>query len=533
MPGTVSSYALSILWRSLPSARCASLPVVLVAMQVTAFTAYAGLAGLERLQTGLDRPVFVTHAPADRDRLFIVEKSGAIRILDLTDNSLNAQVFLTVSNLNISGEGGVLGLAFHPNYQSNGKFYVYATLNDGGAGSAFRSHVLEYTVSASPDVANSTPTDIISWDQPQSNHNAGWIGFGPNDGYLYIMSGDGGGSNDDDAGHTAGTGNAQDITNNFLGKALRIDVNGTSAPGGNYDIPSSNPFVGVTGDDEIWAYGLRNPWRASFDRQNGDLWIGDVGQSSREEIDKQLAASIGGENYGWRIREGFIQNPAFPDDDPNGPVVDPVHDYQRTGNPLDIGRSTVGGYVYRGPDPELQGTYLFGDSVSNNIWTLDAVSPTGTVQNVLADLPLDIGQLNAMVSFGEDAVGNLYVLDIASSLFPQTPNTGELYRVITDTLVPGDFDADGDVDDQDLPIWESGYGTESGALSSDGDADGDGTVDGNDFLLWQSNLGSTAQDPPNPISASTAVPEPATVLLALVGLAAGAIAAARRNSRFT
>jgi hypothetical protein len=318
-----------------------------------------------------------------------------------------------------------------------------------------------------------------------------------------------------------------------LGKILRIDVDGDDFPADatrNYGIPNDNPFANdPNATDEIWAYGLRNPWRASFDRVTGDFWIGDVGQGSREEIDFQPAQSDGGEDYGWNRREGvsdFVGG-AFPPEE-----VLPVYNYAH-GSAMFRGNSVFGGYVYRGPDPELQGTYFFGDSVSGHLWSFDPADPSGTVDNIDSELTPDIGSLNAMVAFGEDSVGNLYVVDIASNLFPQTPNTGEIYRVITDALVPGDFDADGDVDDQDLPLWEAGYGATSGALASDGDADGDGDVDGNDFLLWQANLGSTAQDSPEPISASRAVPEPATVLLALVGLAAGAIAAARRNSRFT
>ena len=506
-------------WRGLASVRSGFFLLMLAAVQVQGIKARAGLAGMERLATGLDRPVLVTHAPNDPDRLFIVQKTGAIKILNLADNTVNAQSFLTVSNVNATGEGGVLGLAFHPNYQSNGLFYVYATLNDGGAGSAFRSHVLQYSVSADPDVADTTPTDIIAWDQPQSNHNAGWIGFSPNDGYLYIMSGDGGGGNDTGTGHTSGIGNAQD-PNNFLGKALRIDVNGTSAPGGNYDIPDSNPFVDETGDDEIWAYGLRNPFRASFDQKTGDLWIGDVGQNTREEIDKQLASSTGGENYGWRILEGSGQNPTYPNDDPPDGAVPPVHDYLHSGDPDDIGFAVIGGYVYRGPDPELQGTYFFSDNVTANFWTLNAASPAGSVQNINSQLTPNVGVMNFPSSFGEDALGNLYVVDFATSLNPQTPNTGDIFRIVTDAFVPGDFDADGDVDDGDLEVWEVGYGMSSGALATDGDADGDGDVDGDDLLLWQINLGENSMTYVPPLSDSTAVPEPATILMAALGLAA-------------
>lgn len=530
MSGTAHSNTHAFLSRFLPWVATSSYLVAVVTVLMTTPTANAGLAGLERLQTGLDLPVFVTHAPGDNERLFIVQKSGAIRILDLATNTINAQNFLTVGNLVSGGESGLLGLAFHPDYQSNGRFFVYATLNDGGVGSASRSHVLGYTVSGNPDIANTTPTDIIAWDQPQSNHNGGWIGFGPNDGYMYVMFGDGGNSDDTGTGHTSGTGNAQDITNNFLGKALRIDVNGTSAPGGNYDIPSDNPFVDVTGDDEIWAYGLRNPWRASFDRQTGDLWIADVGQDAWEEVDFQPATSSGGENYGWRVLEGTQQNPVYPGEPAPPGAVGPVYEYDHTAPPGDDdfeGNSIFGGYVYRGPDPELQGTYFFGDSVSGNLWSFDPNDPSGTVDNINTELTPNVGSLNALVSFGEDAVGNLYILDIASSLFGQAANTGELYRVVTDAVVTGDFNGDGKVNSADLALWEAGYGTLSGAELSDGDADEDGDVDGDDFLLWQRNSGATAQDSLSAVAAPQSIPEPATVLLALLGLGTGAISLAQ------
>src|SRR5690606_38231904 len=171
--------------------------------------------------------------------------------------------------------------------------------------------------------------EILSFNQPQPNHNGGWIDFGPNDGYLYIATGDGGGGNDNGTGHTAGTGNAQDTTDNLLGKMLRIDGHGDDFPPDNprnYAIPEDNPFVGVNGDDEIWSYGLRNPFRSSFDRANGDLWIGDVGQTRREEINYQPADSSGGENYGWRLREGIIPTPGGVGGSRPEGNVEPIYD---------------------------------------------------------------------------------------------------------------------------------------------------------------------------------------------------------------
>ena len=253
---------------------------------------HGAIAGLQRVATGVSAPLFVTHAPGDTSRLFIAERGGGIRILNLDTGVLQTTPFLTMSGVSTDGEGGFLGLAFHPDYfnvgmPGFGKFYVNVTTN-----STTMTHIREFQVSA----GNSNMADagslrqIMSFAQPQTNHNGGWIGFSPNNKFLHIATGDGGGSNDTGTGHTAGTGNAQDVTSNMLGKILRVDPTGDDFEADanrNYSIPPTNPFkAGVGspdddgGDDEIWAYGLRNPFRDSFDRITGDLWIGDVGQGS-------------------------------------------------------------------------------------------------------------------------------------------------------------------------------------------------------------------------------------------------------------
>jgi glucose/arabinose dehydrogenase len=413
----------------------------------------AGLAGLTRVAapfsgtnpTGITTPIFMTHAPEDRNRLFIVQRNGTIRILDLTTGSMVATPFVTISGVDADGEGGLLGMAFHPDYADNGKFYTYSTHDNGGvmvgtATSPFSTQIREWTVSANPNVANATFNTLLSIPRPQNNHVGGWIGFSPvtSDANLYIASGDGGGGDDNDAGHTAGIGNAQDITDNLLGKMLRINVDGDDFPADaakNYAIPSSNPFTAgkpnAVGDDEIWAYGLRNPFRNSFDRTTGDLWIGDVGQSAREEIDFQAANFAGGANYGWRLREGMIATPsggvggAKPVDN-----VDPVYDYNRDNDPFG-GTVVTGGHVYRGPDPTLQGRYFFADSRSSptaaddNYWTFDPADPYGTVTNIDALLTPDTGSVQFPVSFGEDGMGNLYIAYLGS---------GEVYRINTDVV---------------------------------------------------------------------------------------------------
>ena len=232
----------------------------------------------ERVASGLTRPVYATAPLDDFERLFIVEQAGQVRILDLSVEPpvLQGGSFLDISAVvNSTGnEQGLHSLAFHPEYADNGYFYVNYT-NLGG-----NSVVARYQVSGDPDDADeSSEVVLMTLAQPQTNHNGGWMAFGPRDGFLYIATGDGGGSGDNDSGHTSGLGNGQDTTDNLLGKLLRIDVDASDGPGGNYGIPPSNPFVGATGDDEIWSFGLRNPWRNAFDSITGDLYIADVGQS--------------------------------------------------------------------------------------------------------------------------------------------------------------------------------------------------------------------------------------------------------------
>jgi len=378
---------------------------------------------LSRVASGLDRPLFATAPAGDTSRLFIVEQhSGKILILDLGDLTVNAVPFLTVPDLSTGNEQGLLGLAFDPSYGSNGLFYVNFTDSSGD------THVMRYHVSADPDVADpASAHQILEIDQPQGNHNGGWIAFGP-DGYLYIASGDGGASNDEGPGHTEPGGNSQDTTGNLLGKLLRINVGSDDFPGDadrNYAIPATNPFVGVAGDDEIWAFGLRNPWRCSFDRQTGDLYIADVGQGAREEINVQPAASSGGENYGWRLREGTQATAG----DVGGPkpsgAIDPIYEYNH-GFGSTEGYSVSGGYVYRGPITSLQGQYFFADYVSERIWSLtwdgslpstfDGTNHSGFTDRTTAFTP-NVGSIDEVASFAEDAAGNLYILDLGGEIF--------------------------------------------------------------------------------------------------------------------
>ncbi len=377
---------------------------------------------LERVASGLANPTFATHAPDDAQRLFITQRSGAIRILNLDSGNLNGANFMTVPSVNTSFEGGLLGLAFHPDYQNNGHFYVNYTLSAGGA---FRTRIARFTRTDDDSASSATQQVVVEIIQPQQNHNAGWIGFGP-DGYLYVATGDGGNGNDTGAGHTPGIGNSQDITNNLLGKMLRLDVDGDDFPGDtnrNYAIPPSNPFIGVTGDDEIFIYGLRNPFRCSFDRDNGDLYIGDVGQGAREEIDVFPLGFAERFNMGWRLREGTIATPGVggprPDDN-----IDPIYDYPRTG--IFGGNAVTGGVVYRGPLQGLSGNYFFADFGSNNFWSIrydgsDPLTFDGTNFSTRVRwngiFTTDVGVLSNIVAFGEDLDGNVYVVDFGGEVF--------------------------------------------------------------------------------------------------------------------
>jgi glucose/arabinose dehydrogenase len=483
---------------------------VAMASILLAAPSYGAISGVERVANGLSSPVFATHAPGDRDRLFVVEQGGAIKLVDVNTNTVTG-TFMNVPGTKQQGEGGLLGLAFHPNYFNEGqtgfgKFYVYTQVDNGGISidgvtSPFTSRIREYSVGSTPNVGDPTSgNEILSWVKPRDNHNGGWIGFNPvvTEGepqYLHINSGDGGKQNDPDN-------NAQTIVNEKLGKILRIDVNSDAFPDDDtrdYAIPPSNPFVGITGDDEIWAYGLRNPWRGSFDRQTGDYLVGDVGNSAREEIDKIEYGKTGANNLGWKRFEGNI------DSQPSQPVpadyIPPVYDYRRSvqqGATAGFeGRAVNGGYVYRGPDRSLQGLYFFSDSSVKNAWTLDPTNPTGTVDNINAELGslFDTG-VNTMVSFGEDPVGNLYIVDYQ----------GEVYRIRTNELIDGDYNADGDVDDDDYAVWKASLGS---TMDLDADGNGDGIVDAADYTVWRDNLGDSVRNLAGG-GGSVSVPEPAT-----------------------
>lgn len=515
----------------------ASYGVVAAAILLScANTTLAAITGLQRVASSLSAPMFVTHAPDDTSRLFIAQRGGAIRILNLNTGVLEATPFLTMTGIDTGGsEGGFLGLAFHPDYFNEeadgfGKFYVKITT----AGSDLTVRIREYTVSeANPNLADSSSArEVLTYTNPAANHVGGWIGFSPNNKFLYIANGDGGGGYDTGPGHTPGTGNAQDITDNVLGKMLRInplDPDGPTQPL-TYSIPSNNPMVaGVgsssddIGDDEIWAYGLRNPFRASFDRITGDLWIGDVGQDEREEVDFQPANSGGGQNYGWRLREGAIPTPAGGIGGPCPGCIDPVYDYDRPIGDFAVdqyrGTTVIGGYAYRGPDPSLQGQYLFldrdGGTAGINYWMFDPDNPYGSVQNIDSMMIPNDGSASGPVSMGEDAVGNLYIAYFS----------GEVFRIATNQVIRGDYNADGEVDDLDFARWRQTLGTTGAGLAADGS--GNGVVDAADYVVWRKLFGTSVHDG---AGSGATVPEPTTIgFLAVASVAISCTALFRRR----
>lgn len=353
---------------------------------------------LEPVGSGFSIPVDIKHAPMD-DRLYIVEKGGRIRIMDLAGTTLPVP-FLDIDPIvnSIANERGLLGMAFHPDYANNGYFFVNYTGNDGNTRISRFSRL-----TTDPDQADpNSELNLLTVMQPFSNHNAGDLAFGP-DGYLYVGLGDGGSGGD--------PGNRAQNPKEFLGKMLRLDVD-SSIP---YGIPTDNPFAQSADTfPEIWALGMRNPWRISFDRMTGDFWIGDVGQDTWEEVDMEPAGSPGGLNYGWRCYEGFAPyntNGCGPADS----YVPPIQVYANTNA---IGCSITGGYVYRGSkQPSLFGKYIYTDYCTGIFWSLEPDGNGGWTNTELANL-----NNQEFASFGEDINGELFVAAIGQ---------GIIYRITT------------------------------------------------------------------------------------------------------
>lgn len=450
--------------------RASALVILLTILCAPPAAQAAGPLRAQLVASGLDQPLFAT-APAGDPRLFVVERAGRIRIVR-PDGSIDPQPFLDITgNVGTANERGFLGIAFPSDHAESGAFYAYYTDTAGD------SVLSRFRVEADPDLVDpATEEMLLVVPQPFANHNGGTIAFGP-DGFLYLGLGDGGSSNDPAE-------RAQDPTT-LLGKMLRLDVGEPPAPGSlpqsgaGYAIPGDNPFVGDPGTlDEIWAFGLRNPYRFSFDRETGDLWIADVGQGAREEVDLEPAGDPGGRNYGWDVMEGSLCNPNDPAAAP--PCMDasltlPVHEYAHT----DGNCSITGGFVSRATAGPLPGRYFFGDFCTGRIWTYDPA--TGAVADRSADLgdaALDAFQLGG---FGEDALGLLYVVH----------RDGDLFRIEASPECANgeDDDGDGAVDfPEDMGCRDADWNFEDPACENGVDDDGDGLTDLDDpecGAAWQ------------------------------------------------
>ncbi len=349
--------------------------------------------------SGLRSPLFVTHAGDRSGRLFVVEQPGRIRVVQ--GSTLVKTPFLDISDLvDFGGERGLLGLAFHPEYTSHGRLFVNYSRSDDGA-----TIVAEYKVSRDPNRAEQTGDAILTVQQPYGNHNGGMLAFG-RDGYLYVGMGDGGAGGD--------PGNRAQNKNTLLGKILRLDVDS----GKPYAIPRDNLYAKGGGRPEIFASGFRNPWRFSFDRKSGQLWVADVGQNAWEEVH----VVRGGSNYGWRIMEGahcYSPPRSCPTEHLELPVVEYAHERGRC--------SITGGYVYRGEAvPSLHGTYIFGDYCSGDLFSFSgtAGAARGTVSQPAVLLETDLN----ISSLGEDQVGELYVVDHAGGIYKIVPSSVQSAR---------------------------------------------------------------------------------------------------------
>ena len=378
--------------------------LLLLFVVLTCLISYSQTIAIQSFATGFSGAVEITHA--GDSRLFVVQQGGLIRILN-SNGTINSTPFLNLSSLVSSGgERGLLGLAFHPNYATNGYFFVNYTNSTGN------TVIARYSVnSTNPDVAINSATILMTITQPFSNHNGGSIKFGT-DGYLYIGMGDGGSGGD--------PGNRAQNINENLGKMLRIDVNSTISP--FYTSPSSNPYVGIAGNDEIWAIGVRNPWKFSFNRLNGDLWIADVGQNNIEEINKVTNPLTAGLNFGWKCYEGnVVYNTTGCA--PISTMTMPVAQYTHSGGNCSI----TGGYVYTGAMyPNFLNKYFFADYCVNRIGYVD------TTSNVVTFTPNFSGN-NNFTSFGEDINGELYVT-----------NSSVIYKIVdTSTASATSFENSG------------------------------------------------------------------------------------------
>lgn len=361
--------------------------------------------GVKLIGEGFKRPLWAETPQGVKGHLWVLEKTGVIKILDVKNGESTLFLDVTKNITSKSNEQGLLGLAFEADYLQSGRFYLYYTNPKGD------TEVCRYTAHGDDkrSCKASTRELLLTFKQDFRNHNGGWIGIGP-DGYLYVGTGDGGAANDPKK-------RAQNL-NSYLGKLLRLDI----SPEKGYKVPKDNPFLGNSkAKPEIFAYGLRNPWRCSWDSKNGDFYIADVGQNAWEEINYMPAGQGKGANYGWRAREGKVATPkkGVGSDKPHK-AIEPIYVYPH--NNSDIGGvSVTGGYVYRGPIKSLHGKYFFADYVKPNIWSFEVKNgKTTNFQNWSKQLSPAKGKLTSITSFGQDADGNLLIIS----------DRGKIYQVV-------------------------------------------------------------------------------------------------------
>ena len=448
---------------------------------------------------GLNLPIIAGAPTGDFDHLYIAESRIArIQRLDLSTNQLVPVLDLPDSVIGV--QTGLNGFAFHPDFANNGKIYI----NFSGSNLEPDIRILEFTRSATnPNVFDpTTQREILTIANPLGDHNGGWLAFGPDDNLLYIATGDGGNAGPQELKGLA----AQDV-NDVKGKILRIDIDEDDFPEDstrNYGIPEDNPFASSGGAPEIFALGLRHPFRGSFDRDTSDLYIADVGSRFWEEINFLPAGTSGGQNYGWRPLEGLMDNPDWSDPAPPD-AIDPIYLYPHGGT-----AAVIGGYVYRGDEiPWLQGTYFFGDFQMKTLMSFRYDG--GEVSDFVdrgPELASLLGSYGGIASFAEDAAGELYMIDYIR---------GDVYRIVAAAPQEyGDYNRNGVVDAADYTVWRDSLGQMGAGLAADGN--GNSEIDAGDYAIWAQFFGESLTAGGQSSGSSVAISEPVTSILLAVAL---------------